>query len=345
MQKTETAADQSIADKPHQCSFLASSAFKLSVFPAPCTYVFTAKTKSSDWLKKCIKKLKNQQTPLFSVFSVITDTSPSLLAQWENWSVRLIHFRRQPSQASLPNVPAELLPRCDRESSFRLPQHSSRAVQVPAGEGFACDAVTVTSRNSAPFPICCELLLSQDTKAGEMSVGCCRNLSGCSRGKITLLKAIQRDPFVCQSSFQIGSGGFYCTLKDSAISDLQTWQLCLSHVLTQCGQQMLQDYISSCTLGLWGDYTFGVKGFRGPALRPSQRDFSVSVKHRVFCQAAYMESAGNAAPKRDFTYGSVRDSFYYNNSSWSNSSQGCNTLQLESRSQAWAEEQRLLIGL
>lgn len=84
MQKTETAADQSIADKPHQCSFLASPAFKLSVFPAPCTYVFTAKTKSSDWLKKCIKKFKNQQTPLFSVFSVITDTSPSLLPQWEN---------------------------------------------------------------------------------------------------------------------------------------------------------------------------------------------------------------------------------------------------------------------
>lgn len=39
VEKTETTADQSITDKPHHCSFLASSAFKLSLFPAPCTYV------------------------------------------------------------------------------------------------------------------------------------------------------------------------------------------------------------------------------------------------------------------------------------------------------------------
>jgi len=117
-------------------------------------------------------------------------------------------LHRQPSQASSPDAPSDLLPLCEQESPSRLPQHSLRAMQVPAGGRFAWDAVTVTSQNLAPFPICRVLLLSQDAKAGEMSVGCHRNLSGCSRGKITLLKATQRDPFVCKSSFHVGLGFF-----------------------------------------------------------------------------------------------------------------------------------------
>lgn len=69
-----------------------------------------------------------------------------------------------------------------------------------------CDVVTVTSQKSAPFPSCCELLLFQDTKAGEMSLGFHRKLSGCSRDKITLLEATERDPSVCKSSFRLGWG-------------------------------------------------------------------------------------------------------------------------------------------
>lgn len=234
--------------------------------------------------KKQIKKLKQPaDTPLLCALcddrhlSFPFTPAGKLICQ----TARL---RGQPSQASSPNAPSELLPLCEQESSSRLPQHSSRAAQVPSGEGFAWDAVTVTSQNSAPFAICCALLLSQDTKAGEMSVECHRNLAGCSRAPITLLKGIERDPFVCKSSFQIGLGFFYCPVKDSAMSELEIWQLHPSHILTQGRQQMLQeDYISSCTLGLQGDYAFRVKGFKGLALRPRRRIFLFPAKN--ICKA------------------------------------------------------------
>lgn len=113
---------------------------------------------------------------------------------------------------------------------------------------------------------------------------------------------------------------------------------------------MLQeDYISSCTLGLQGDYTFGVKGFRGLALRPCRRIVLLPAKNTCKAQGVLPSLlyafSRKCCSKRDFTYGSVRDSFYYNNGSWSNSPQCCNTLQLEYRGWAWAVEQCLLSGL
>lgn len=58
------------------------------------------------------------------------------------------------------------------------------------------------------------------------------------------------------------------------MNELEIWQLHHSDILTQGRQQMLQeDYVSLCTLGLGGDYTFRVKGSAAP-----QEDFSVSSK-------------------------------------------------------------------
>lgn len=111
-----------------------------------------------------------------------------------------------------------------------------------------------------------------------MSVGCHRNLSGCSSGTITLLRAILRDPLCAGAPFKWG-WDFYCPLKDSTMTDLEICQLRPSNILTQCRQQMLQeDYISSCTFGLQGDYTFRVKGFRRLALQPCRRIFLFPVK-------------------------------------------------------------------
>lgn len=64
------------------------------------------------------------------------------------------------------------------------------------------------------------LLLSQKRKAGEMSVGCHKTLSGCSHGKITLLKAIERS-FSVQELLSDWAGVFYCLIKDSAVSELE----------------------------------------------------------------------------------------------------------------------------
>lgn len=75
------------------------------------------------------------------------------------------------------------------------------------------------------------------------------------------------------------------------MNELEIWQLHHSDILTQGRQQMLQeDYVSLCTLGLGGDYTFRVKGFRGWLCGPAGGFFcfqqKISVKHRAFCQAS-----------------------------------------------------------
>lgn len=53
-----------------------------------------------------------------------------------------------------------------------------------------------------------------------MSVGCHKTLSGCSHGKITLLKAIERS-FSVQELLSDWAGVFYCLIKDSAVSELE----------------------------------------------------------------------------------------------------------------------------
>lgn len=239
------------------CSFLSSSAFK-ALF---CSlHVFRAKTKSSTGSEKYIEKFKKTgDAPFLCVFyekkRLCFPFTPSGKADLSDGSICQGCPPRPPCQLSL----------CKQESSSWLPQHSSCAMR----SWWAKDLHVMPwpwPREMAPFPICCVLLPSEDTKACEMSVGY-RNLSGCSHDKTSLLKAIERD------------GVFYCPVKDSAMSELEIWQLHPSHILTQQRQQMLQeDYISSCALGLQGDYTFRAKGFRGAGSAALQEDFSVTSK-------------------------------------------------------------------
>lgn len=107
MQKTETTADKSIADKPQLCSFLASSAFISRFFLLPAPVSSGQRPSPPTGSKKCIKKLKSQQTPLSSVPSVIINTSlpfhPSRKADPSDGSVcegsppRSPHQRLHPS--------------------------------------------------------------------------------------------------------------------------------------------------------------------------------------------------------------------------------------------------------
>lgn len=220
-------------------------------FFAPYTCVFRAETKSSTGSEKYIKKSKNQETPLFSVSPMKRNISPSVQAQQESWSVRLIHLAGLSSQASLPIVTGQA-GKLLLASPAQLMCH-----EVPVGRGFAGDAVTATAPNGSVSHLCAVTFLEH--KPCEMSAGC-RNLSGRSHNKIPLLKAIERDCF------------FYCPVKDSARSELEIWQSHPGHSLTQYRRQMLQeDYVSSCALSLQGDYTVRVKGFRGLALQPCRR--------------------------------------------------------------------------
>lgn len=154
-----------------------------------------------------------------------------------------------------------LLANCHCASRKALPGFPSTA-HAPRGASGQRICTWCRDRDLAKqlrFPSVVCYYLSQDTKAWEMSVGY-KNLSGCSQDNISLLKAIERD---CV---------FYCPVKDSAMSELEIWQLHPSHILTQHRQLMLQeDYISSCALGLQGDYTLRVKGFWGLALQPCRR--------------------------------------------------------------------------
>lgn len=61
---------------------------------------------------------------------------------------------------------------------------------LPAGAGLAFQAATGTPTKVSSVS---HLLLPWGTKAGEMSVGCHRNCSGCSGGNVTL-RAAERSP-------------------------------------------------------------------------------------------------------------------------------------------------------
>lgn len=165
MQKTETTADESITDKPQLCSSLASSAFKLSLFPAPCTCVFRAETKSSNWLRKIYKEIKKPaDTPFLCAFCDNKYLS-SLSPPRESWSVRRLCLWRQPSQVSSLNALSELLPLYEQKRSFWLPQQSSCAVQVPAGEGFECVmSLQWPPKNQLRFPAVVSCYFSRTQK-------------------------------------------------------------------------------------------------------------------------------------------------------------------------------------
>lgn len=158
--------------------------------------------------KKCIKKLKK------------TADTPFLCAFCDNGHLsfpftpvgKLICQTDPFAKAALPGLLAE----CSIWSS----------APVQAGKLFPASSAQLT-RCAGPSGqrICMWCRYSDLLKLGSIShllcaitfpghksrwnvCGCHRNLSGCSRGKTTLLKAIQRDPFVCKSSFQTGLGFF-----------------------------------------------------------------------------------------------------------------------------------------